>query len=120
MFVLTKGIPVMAENALRWPMMVGTYLEVEGCLWAALVDLLGGVMNFKIVDGFGMALWTGLTLVLMNVNDFGGGGAVALREPMDSNRSFPVMSTLRIVLAAFEIFQHMLDFRSSVSCLGLG
>ena len=32
------------------------------------------------------------------------GEARALREPMDSNRSFPVMSTLRIVLAAFEIF----------------
>ena len=39
---------------------------------------------------------------------------------MDSNRSFPVMSTLKIVLVAFEIFRHMLDFRSSKSCLGLG
>ena len=39
---------------------------------------------------------------------------------MDSNRSFPVMSTLRIVFAASEIFWHMLDFRSSMSCLGLG
>ena len=39
---------------------------------------------------------------------------------MDSNKSFPVMSTLRIVLAAFEILWHMLDFRSSVSCLGFG
>ena len=36
----------------------------------------------------------------------------------DSNRSFPVMSILRIVLAAFETFRHMLDFRSSMSCLG--
>ena len=34
-------------------MMDGTYLEVKGCLGAALVDLLGGVMDFKIVDGFG-------------------------------------------------------------------
>ena len=39
---------------------------------------------------------------------------------MDSNGSFPVMSTLKIVLAAFENFRHMLDFRSSKSCLGLG
>ena len=32
----------MTENAPRWPMMVGTYLEVEGCLGAALMGLLGG------------------------------------------------------------------------------
>ena len=50
----------------------------------------------------------------------GEGGGEALREPMDSNRSFPVMSILIIVLAALEIFRHMLDFRSSKSCLGLG
>ena len=36
-------------------MMVGTYLDVEGCLEAALVSLLGGDMEFKIVDGFVMA-----------------------------------------------------------------
>ena len=64
-------------------------------------------MNFKIVDGFVMA-------------GGGGGGAGALREPMDSNRSFPVMSTLRIDFAAFEIFRNMLDFKSSMSCLGSG
>ena len=51
---------------------------------------------------------------------YGGGGAGALREIMGSNKSFPVMSTLRIVLSAFEILRHMLDFRSSVSCLGFG
>ena len=39
---------------------------------------------------------------------------------MDLNRSFPVMSTLKIVLAALKIFRHMPDFRASVSCLGLG
>ena len=33
--------------------MDGTNLEVEGCLGTALVDLLGGIMDFKIVDGFG-------------------------------------------------------------------
>ena len=44
----------MAENALRWPMIVGTYLEVEGCLGVALVGLLGGDMDFKMMDGFVM------------------------------------------------------------------
>ena len=39
---------------------------------------------------------------------------MAVRGPIDSNRSFPVMLTLSIVLAALEIFRHMLDFRSSV------
>ena len=63
----------MAENVLRCPMMGGTYLEVEGCLGAALVDLLGGVMDFKIVDGSGMVLETGLTLVLVNVKGLGEG-----------------------------------------------
>ena len=77
-------------------------------------------MDFKIVDGFVIALETGFTFVLVNVNGLGGGGAEALREPMESNRSFPVMSTLRVDFAPFEIFQHMLDFKSSMSCLGLG
>ena len=43
-----------------------------------------------------------------------------LSEPVDSNRSFPVISIFRIFLAAFETLQHILDFRSSVSCFGLG
>ena len=110
----------MAENALLWPMMDGTYLEFEGCLGAVLVGLLGGDMDFKIMDGFVMVLETGFTFVLINVNGVGGGEAGALREPMDSNSSFPVMSILSIDLAAFEIFRYMLDFKSSMSCLGLG
>ena len=80
--------------------------------------VLGGDMNFRIVDGFVMDLETGFPLSFMNVN--GLGEAEMLREPMDSNRSFPVMSTLKIVLAAFEIFRHMLHFISSKSWLGLG
>ena len=107
----------MAENALRWPITDGTCLEVVGCLGAALVDLLGGIMDFKIVNGFGMVLGTGLTLILVNVKGLREGAGV-LKEPIDLNRSFPVMSTFRIVLAALEIFRHMLDFRSSVSCFG--
>ena len=50
----------------------------------------------------------------------GGGGAGALREPMDSNSSFPVILTPSIVLATVETLRHMLDFRLSMSCLGLG
>ena len=34
-------------------MMGGAYLEVTGCLVAALVGLLGGVMDFNTADGFG-------------------------------------------------------------------
>ena len=67
----------MVENVLWWPMMDGTYLEVEGCfgcLGAALVVLLGGEMDFKILDGFVMDLETGFTFVLVNVNGLGGGG----------------------------------------------
>ena len=50
---------------------------------------------------------------------FLGRGAGALREPIDSNRSFPVMSNLRIFLAACETLRHIPDFRSSV-CLVWG
>ena len=110
-----QGIPVMAENALRWTMMVGTYLEVEACLGAALVHLLGGFQNCGwFWNDFGD--WI----------DFGARecewlrGAGALRQPMDLNRSFLEMSTLKIVLAALKIFRHIPDFRASVSCLGLG
>ena len=71
----------MAENAPRWPVMIGTYLKVEGCLRPALVGLLGGDMDFKIVDGFVMALETGFTFMLVNVNGLGETGA--LRERMD-------------------------------------
>ena len=37
-----------------------------------------------------------------------------LREPVDSNWFFPVMSTLRIVLAGSEIFRPMLDLACPV------
>ena len=43
-------------------------------LGAVLVGLLGGDMDFKIVDGFVMTLETGFTFVLVNVNGLGGGG----------------------------------------------
>ena len=70
----------MAENAPACPTMVGTCLEVIGCLGAALVVLSCGDMNFKIVDGFVMDLETEITLVQhVNVNGFGGGGRDAER-----------------------------------------
>ena len=56
--------------------MVGTCLEVIGCLGAALVVLLIGDMDFKIVDGFVMGLWTGFTLVLVNVTSLEGEGGI--------------------------------------------
>ena len=58
-------------NALLWPKVAGTYLEVIGCFGVALVVLLVGDMDFKIVDGFVMGLWTGFTLVVVNVNGLG-------------------------------------------------
>ena len=72
-------------------------------LGAALVGVLGGVMDFNTADGFGMVLETGLTLVLVNWMGLGGPGA--LRELIDSNRSFPVMSIFSIVLVVLEIFR---------------
>ena len=94
------------------------YLEDLGCLGTALVELLGGELDFKVMDGFEVDLEDELTLLLVNVKGLGGAGA--LREPIDSNRSFPVISNPKMFLAAFETLRHMLDFRSSVSCFGFG
>ena len=60
-------------NALLWPKVAGTYLEVIGFFGATLVVLLVGDMDFKIVDGFVMRLWTGFTLMVVNVNGLGVG-----------------------------------------------
>ena len=61
-------------------------------------------MDFKVVGGFEVGLVVEFPLVLMNVMGLGGGGGGggALRGHIDSNRSFPVMSNLRIFLAACE------------------
>ena len=88
------------------------------------MELLGEVVF--IVSDFEMNLEVELTLVLVNVNEFvvfflgGGGREGALRGSIDSNRSFPVILTPKMVSATLEIFLHMLDFESSMSCLGLG
>ena len=65
-----------------------------------------------------MVLEPEFTLVLVKVKGLGGAGA--LREPIDSNSSFPVILTPSMVFATLENFRHMLDFRSSMSCLGFG
>ena len=65
-----------------------------GCLGTALVKLVGGEVDFKVTDGFEVVLRDELILVLANWKGLGG-GAEALRDPIDSNRSFPVMSTLK-------------------------
>ena len=69
-----------------------------------------------------MVLRDELILVLANWKGLGGrgGGAGWLRDPINSNRSVPVMSTLKKFLAAFEIFRYMLDFKSNMSCLVVG
>ena len=66
---------VMLEDALRWPTVGGTYLEVLGCLGVALWILLGGEMDFRTVDAFEMGLEIELTLVFVNLNGTGGRGA---------------------------------------------
>ena len=71
------------------------YLVVLGCLGTALVELLEGEVDFN-VSGFEVGLEVELTFVLVNVKGLGGGGggAGALSGPIDSNRSFAVMSNL--------------------------
>ena len=95
------------------------YLVDLGCLGTALMRLLGGEVAFKVLDGFEVVLRDELILVLANWKGLGG-GAGALRDPIDSNRSFPVMSTLKKVLAAFEIFRHMLDLNLTCPVWRLG
>ena len=70
------------------------------------------------MDDFAVILEPKFTWVFVKVNGLGGAGA--LREPMDSNSSFPVILRPGIVFATLETFRYMLDFRLSMSCLGLG
>ena len=81
------------------------------------MEVLGGEVDSD-VDGFEMVLEREFTLVLVKVKGVGGAGA--LSEPMDSNSSFQVTVTLSMVSATLESLRHMLDFRSSMSCFGLG
>ena len=81
------------------------------------MEVLVGEVDLD-MDGFEVVLEPEFTLVLVKVK--GLGGAWAPREPIDSNSFFPVILTPSMVLAMLETFRHMLDFRSSMSCLGLG
>ena len=56
-----------------WLCTTVAYLVVLGCLGTALMELLGGEMDFN-VSGFVVDLKVELTLVLVNVNGLGGGG----------------------------------------------
>ena len=87
-----------------------------GCLGTALVEVLVGEVDLD-MDGFEVVLEPEFTLVLIKVKSLGGAGA--LREPIDSNSSFPVILMPSMVLAKLETFRHMLDFGSIMFCLGL-
>ena len=54
---------------------------------------LGGEVDFNVVSGFVLDLEAELTVVLVNVKGLGGAGA--LREQTDSNKSFPVSLIFR-------------------------
>ena len=49
------------------------YLEDLGCLGTALVKLLGGEVDLKVMDGFEVVLRDELILVLANLKGLGGG-----------------------------------------------
>ena len=49
------------------------YLEDLGCLGTALVELLGGEVDFKVMDGFEVDLEDEFTLLLVNVKGLGRG-----------------------------------------------
>ena len=99
----------MDGDALQWH----TW-RIYKAVWDSLGEVRGGEVDFKVMDGFEVVLRDELILVLANWKGLGGGerGAGALRDPIDSNRYFPVMLTLEKFLAAFEIFRHMLDFNN--------
>ena len=50
--------------------------------------LLGGEMDFKILDGFLMDLETGFTSVLVNVNGLGGGGGQGVERTEEFKQVF--------------------------------
>ena len=71
------------------------------------MEMLGdGEVDFS-VDGLMRCFEAEFTLAFVNVNGLGGAGA--LREPIDSNSSLPVIPTFSMFLAALEILRHMLD-----------
>ena len=102
------------------PWMTVTYNGLSGG-FRLLGDSLNGGLRWR--DGFRSGWFCGdfgARVHLGARKSKGPRGAGALREPMDSNSSFPVILTPSIVFATVETLWHMLDFRLSMSCLGLG
>ena len=65
----------IVKGYLSWMMMrYNGLLEDLGCLGTALVELLGGEVDFKVMDGFEVVLVDEFTLVLVNVGVYGRGG----------------------------------------------
>ena len=65
------------------------YLEDLGCLGTALVELLGGEVDFKVMDGFEVVLVDEFTLVLVNVKGLGGGGGRGAERTYRFKQVFP-------------------------------
>ena len=65
----------VVKGYLSWMMML--YNGLLGgfrLLGKALVELLGGEVDFKVIDGFEVVLVDEFTLVLVNLTGLGGGG----------------------------------------------
>ena len=70
------------------------YLEDLGCLGTALVELLGGELDFNVMDGFEVVLVDEFTLVHVNVKGFflggqGGGGGRCTERTYSFKQVFP-------------------------------
>ena len=65
------------------------YLEDLGCLGTALVELLGGEVDFKMMDGFEVDLEDEFTLLLVNVKGLGGGGGRGAEGTYRFKQVFP-------------------------------
>ena len=64
-------------------------LEDSGCLGTALVELLGGEVDFKVMDGFEVDLEDEFTLLLVNVKGLGGGGGRGAEGTYRFKQVFP-------------------------------
>ena len=65
------------------------YLEDLGCLGTALVELLGGDVDFKVMDGFEVDLEDEFTLLLVNGKGLGGGGGRGAEGTYRFKQVFP-------------------------------
>ena len=65
------------------------YLEDLCCLGTALVELLGGEVDFKVMDGFEVVLVDEVTLVLVNVKGLGAGGSRGADRTYRFKQVFP-------------------------------